>query len=344
MSEPRPLGPKRIGIVGGGAWGTALGVAALNASARTILWARDPAIVDGINTRHENPVYLPEIKLPDELVATGSLQDLADCDALLMVIPTQQLRTVFAEVMTIWPGDRPLILCAKGIEQATGLLPAGIIRDLRPDQDLAVLSGPSFAVDVVAGKPTAVTLAADHLADSQALCHMLASPLFRPYATDDLQGVEIGGALKNVTAVCCGIAAGCQLGASAGAALMARGFSEMVRYGVAHGARSETFMGLSGFGDLVLTCSSTQSRNFSFGYGLGAGTLKISDALDGRVPLAEGAFTAGIAARTARMKNLDLPILQTVSEILDGTISVDMAIHRLLDRPLKAENLKPEKL
>ncbi len=329
---------KRIGIVGGGAWGTALGVAALNAGAQTRVWARDAAIVDSINTHHENQAYLPKIKLPDSLAATTSLRDLSDSDAVLIVIPTQQLRAVFAELMTIWPEDKPLILCAKGIEQTTGLLPAGIIRDLRPSQDLAVLSGPSFAVDVVAGKPTAVTLAADQIEHSEALCRMLASPLFRPYAADDLVGVEIGGALKNVTAVCCGIAAGCQLGASAGAALMARGFSEMVRYGLAHGARAETFMGLSGFGDLVLTCSSTQSRNFSFGFGLGAGTLSISDALEGRVPLVEGAFTAGIAARTARMKNLDLPILQTVSEILDGTISVDAAIHRLLDRPLKTEN------
>lgn len=329
----------KIGIVGGGAWGTALGVAALNAGAQTVLWARDARIIDSINTHHENLAYLPNVKLPEALSASAVLADVSDCDVILMVIPTQQLRTVFADLMTVWPGDKPLILCAKGIEQTTGLLPAGIVTDLRADQNLAVLSGPSFAVDVVAGKPTAVTLAADRLEHSEKLCRILASPSFRPYAADDLVGVEIGGALKNVTAVCCGIAAGCQLGASAGAALMARGFSEMVRYGLAHGARAETFMGLSGFGDLVLTCSSTQSRNFSFGFGLGAGTLNISDALEGRVPLAEGAFTAGIAARTARMKNLDLPILQTVSEILDGTISVDAAIHRLLDRPLKTEKL-----
>lgn len=329
----------KIGIVGGGAWGTALGVAALNAHAEALLWARDPGIVESINADHQNPAYLPDVQLPEGLKASAFLRDVSDCDVVLMVIPTQQLRTVFAELMKFWPVEKPLILCAKGIEQTTGLLPAGIIRDLQSDQNLAVLSGPSFAVDVVAGKPTAVTLAADQLERSEELCLMLASPLFRPYATDDMVGVEIGGALKNVTAVCCGIAAGCQLGASAGAALMARGFSEMVRYGLAHGAQAETFMGLSGFGDLVLTCSSTQSRNFSFGFGLGAGTLNISDALNGRVPLAEGAFTAGIAARTARMKNLDLPILQTVSEILDGTISVDAAIHRLLDRPLKAEKL-----
>lgn len=330
---------KKIGVVGGGAWGTALGVATLNAGADTRLWARDAGLVNSINTDHENPVYLPNVKLPEALKATAALEDLADCDALLMVIPTQQMRLVFTGLMKHWPAERPLVLCAKGIEQTSGLLPAGIIRDLRADQTLAVLSGPSFAVDVVAGKPTAVTLAADQLERSEELCRMLASPLFRPYAADDLIGVEIGGALKNVTAVCCGIAAGCQLGASAGAALMARGFSEMVRYGLAHGAQAETFMGLSGFGDLVLTCSSTQSRNFSFGFGLGAGTLDISDALEGRVPLAEGAFTAGVAAQTARTKNLDLPILQTVSEILDGTISVDAAIHRLLDRPLKAEKL-----
>ncbi|WP_306259448.1 NAD(P)H-dependent glycerol-3-phosphate dehydrogenase [Pararhizobium sp. IMCC21322] len=330
---------KKIGVVGGGAWGTALGVAALNAGAEATLWARDADLVDSINTDHENPIYLPNVKLPEALRASTTLEDLADCDALLMVIPTQQMRLVFTTLMKYWPAERPLILCAKGIEQASGLLPAGIIRDLRVDQTLAVLSGPSFAVDVVAGKPTAVTLAADQIERSEALCRMLASPLFRPYAADDLTGVEIGGALKNVTAVCCGIAAGCQLGASAGAALMARGFSEMVRYGVAHGAQAQTFMGLSGFGDLVLTCSSTQSRNFSFGFGLGAGTVDISDALEGRVPLAEGAFTAGVAAHTARTKNLDLPILQTVSEILDGTISVDAAIHRLLDRPLKAEKL-----
>ena len=329
----------RVGIVGGGAWGTALAVAAHNAGAATLLWARSEAIVEHINREHENKAYLPGIKLPDQLLASATMQPLADCDTALMVVPTQQSRQVFAQLMDVWPDDKPLILCAKGIERQTGLLPAGIIRDLRPNQVVAALSGPSFAVDVVAGKPTAVTLAADTMARSEALCQMLASPSFRPYAGDDLTGVEIGGALKNVTAVCCGIAAGRALGASAGAALMARGFSEMVRYGVAHGAVSETFMGLSGFGDLVLTCSSSQSRNFSFGYGLGAGTLDIGDALEGRVPLAEGAFTASIAARTARTKGLDLPILQTVSEILEGTIGIGAAIHRLLDRPLKSEKL-----
>lgn len=328
---------KKIGIVGGGAWGTALAVAALNAGADSLLWGRNADIVEQINKNHENPAYLPDVKLPDGLRASAALQDLSECDALLMVIPTQQLRSVYAELKNDWHAEKPLILCAKGIEQTSGLLPAGIIADLRQDQVLAALSGPSFAVDVVAGKPTAVTLASNNLERSENLSRMLASPSFRPYATDDLVGVEIGGALKNVTAVCCGIVAGCQLGSSAGAALMARGFSEMVRYGVAHGARAETFMGLSGFGDLVLTCSSTQSRNFSFGFGLGTGTLSIADALEGRVPLAEGAFTASIASKTALSKDLDLPILQTVSEILDGSISVTKAIHRLLDRPLKAE-------
>lgn len=332
--------PVKIGVVGGGAWGTALAVASINAGAQTKIWARDTAIVDSINSTHENSRYLPDVELPHNLSAVAGLEQLDNCDVLLVVIPTQQLRSVFTELTKFWPAARPLILCAKGIEQSSGLLPADIIRDVHSDQVIATLSGPSFAVDVVAGKPTAVTLASDNLELSQSLCQILASPSFRPYASDDLIGVEIGGALKNVTAVCCGIAAGRELGASAGAALMARGFSEMVRYGVAHGADVETFMGLSGFGDLVLTCSSQQSRNFSFGHGLGAGILSIDDALNGRIPLAEGAFTAQIAAETARAKNLDLPILQTVSDILHGQIDIDAAIHRLLDRPLKTEKLQ----
>lgn len=330
----------KIGVVGGGAWGTALAVAAINAGAETKIWARDAATVEGINKVHENKRYLPGIELPSQLSAVVELDQLCACDMLLMVIPTQQLRDVYVELSRSWPADRPLVLCAKGIEQSSGRLPADIIWDVRANQVTAALSGPSFAVDVVTGKPTAVTLASNSLELSQSLCQMLASPLFRPYASEDLVGVEIGGALKNVTAVCCGIAAGRGLGASAGAALMARGFSEMVRYGIAHGAQAETFMGLSGFGDLVLTCSSQQSRNFAFGHGLGANQLSIDDALEGRIPLAEGAFTARVAAATARAKNLDLPILQTVSDILDGQIDIDAAIHRLLERPLKTEKLQ----
>lgn len=332
--------PVKIGVVGGGAWGTALAVAAINAGAETKIWARDAATVEGINSVRENKRYLPGIELPSQLSAVVELDQLCACDMLLMVIPTQQLRDVYVELSRSWPADRPLVLCAKGIEQSSGRLPADIIWDVRANQVTAALSGPSFAVDVVTGKPTAVTLASNSLELSQSLCQMLASPLFRPYASEDLVGVEIGGALKNVTAVCCGIAAGRGLGASAGAALMARGFSEMVRYGIAHGAQAETFMGLSGFGDLVLTCSGQQSRNFSFGHGLGANQLSIDDALEGRIPLAEGAFTARVAAATARAKNLDLPILQTVSDILDGQIDIDAAIHRLLERPLKTEKLQ----
>lgn len=330
----------KIGVVGGGAWGTALAVAAINAGAETKIWARDATTIESINSVHENKHYLPGVSLPSQLIAVDGIDQLSVCDVLLIVIPTQQLRIVYAELMKNWPAEKPLVLCAKGIEQSTGQLPADIIRDVRGSQVIAALSGPSFAVDVVAGKPTAVTLASNTMQLSQSLCQLLASPLFRPYASDDLIGVEIGGALKNVTAVCCGIAAGRGLGASAGAALMARGFSEMVRFGVAHGAEAETFMGLSGFGDLVLTCSSQKSRNFSFGYGLGANELSIDDALEGRIPLAEGAFTARIAAATARAKNLDLPILRTVSDILDRQIEIDAAIHRLLDRPLKSEKLQ----
>lgn len=330
----------KIGVVGGGAWGTALAVAAINAGADTKIWARDAATIKSINKMHENKRYLPGVNLPSQLIAVDDFDQLSECDVLLIVIPTQQLRIVYAELMKYWPAEKPLVLCAKGIEQRTGQLPADTIRDVRGDQVIAALSGPSFAMDVVAGKPTAVTLASNTLQLSQSLCQRLASPLFRPYASDDLIGVEIGGALKNVTAVCCGIAAGRGLGASAGAALMTRGFLEIVRFGVAHGAQAETFMGLSGFGDLVLTCSSQKSRNFSFGFGLGTKELSIDDALKGRIPLAEGAFTARIAASTARAKNLDLPILQTVSDILDRKIEIDAAIHRLLDRPLKTEKLQ----
>ncbi len=330
---------KTIAVIGGGAWGTALAVAASNAGHQVVLWARDTEMVVEINQVHQNTKYLPGCDLPKNILAVSDLAEVSQCDVALLVIPTQQLRSMFAAFAPLWSRQKSVILCAKGVEQTSGMLPSEILRDIAPDQEIAALSGPSFAVDVVAGKPTAITLAASQMAQAETLCRLLASPAFRPYASSDLTGVEIGGALKNVFALCCGIAAGRDLGASAQAALLTRSFSEMVRYGVAHGASAETFNGLSGLGDLVLTCSSTLSRNYSFGYGLGSNELHIEDATLGRIPLAEGAFTATSAAQKARDIGLELPILSAVAAILESKLDIDTAIHQLLERPLKTEEL-----
>lgn len=322
----------RIGVVGGGAWGTALAEVAAGGG-DTLLWAREPEVAEAVNAAHENPLFLPGIPLSPALRATARLDDLAGCDAFLIVTPAQHMRAVLAALPA---GGRPLVLCAKGIEEASGALMHEVARAVRPDSRVAILSGPTFAHEVAAGLPAAVTLAAEDEALGEALVTRLAAPRFRPYLSSDVAGAEVGGAVKNVLAIACGIVEGRGLGQNARAALIARGFAEMTRFGLAKGARAETLAGLAGLGDLVLTCSSTASRNFSLGKGIGEGRAA-ADLLADRRTVAEGAFTAPVLRRVARSLGIDMPIVEAVSTLLEGAASVGEVIEALLARPLRAE-------
>ncbi|HEX8383230.1 MAG TPA: NAD(P)H-dependent glycerol-3-phosphate dehydrogenase [Sphingomonas sp.] len=323
----------KIGVIGGGAWGTALAqVAARGGAEPVLLWAREPEVVAGINDAHLNGAFLPGVPLAASIRATGSLDELTGCDALLVVAPAQHVRGVLAALPG---GNAPLVLCAKGIEAGTKLLVGEVARVVRPGSPVAVLSGPTFAHEVAAGLPTAVTLACADEGLRAALGARLASPSFRPYASEDVVGAEIGGAVKNVLAVACGVVEGAGLGQNARAAVIARGFAEMTRFGLARGARAATLSGLSGLGDLVLTCSSASSRNFSLGVGLGRGGVA-ADLLADRRTVAEGAFTAPVLAEAARDAGVDMPVTDAVVRLLAGE-DVRAVVEALLARPLRDE-------
>jgi len=323
----------KTGIIGGGAWGTALAQVAAAGGRESLLWVLEPDVVESINARHENAVFLPGIPLAADVRATADLADLGSCEALLVVTPAQHMRSVLERLPD---GDRPLILCAKGIEEKSGALLHDVARETCPNAPVAVLSGPTFAHEVARGLPTAVTLAAEDPALAEQLRERLGSPAFRIYVSDDVAGAEIGGAVKNVLAIACGVVEGKGLGQNARAALIGRGFAEMTRFGLACGARRETLAGLSGLGDLVLTCSSTSSRNYSLGKGLGEGRLA-SELMADRHTVAEGAFTAPVLARLARDKGVDMPIVDGVAAMIAGRASVDEVLASLLSRPPRAE-------
>ena len=319
----------RIAVVGAGAWGTALANCAARAGRDVTLWARDAAMVAQLTTTRENP-RLPGIRLDDRVAATGAIADVAHADAVLLAVPAQDSRTAATALAPHIKAGLPVITCAKGIERGTHRFMTEIISETIPDAVPAILSGPSFAADVARGLPTAVTLACADETTAAALAHALGSQTFRPYHTTDVRGVEIGGAAKNVLAIAAGIVHGRKLGASATAALVTRGFAELARFGRALGARTETLTGLSSLGDLILTCSSPQSRNFSLGIALG----------EGRAPegkLAEGAFTARALVELANEKKVEMPIATAVAAVIDGKLSVDAAIEGLLTRPFRAE-------
>ncbi|KZL21702.1 NAD(P)H-dependent glycerol-3-phosphate dehydrogenase [Pseudovibrio sp. WM33] len=327
----------KIAVIGGGSWGTALALAAARAGREVSLWARDAETIAAINASKQNPKYLPGIEWTEQITATGILKHaVSGADALLLVTPAQTTRAMTEAITPFLKPATPIVLCAKGIEQSTGQLLSEVIKSVAPDAIPAALSGPSFAHDVAKGLPTAVTIAAEDGAVADQLSAALASNSFRPYATDDLIGVQIGGALKNVLAIACGAAVGYGLGASAQAALTARGFAELTRLGMALNARSETLTGLSGLGDLVLTCSSTQSRNFAFGLKIGQGRTPQELVAPGQ-KLAEGAHSANIAVALAAEHGVDMPIANTVSQIVAGKIDVAQALSDLMTRPLKRE-------
>ena len=325
----------KLGIIGGGAWGTALAQVAAQGDGETLLWALEEDVVSAVNRIRENPIYLKGVKLDPSIRATGNFSELAECDAMLVVTPAQHMRAVLG--LMPCPGV-PLVLCSKGIEESSGALLHQVAREICPTSPIAVLSGPTFADEVAQGLPTAVTLAGEDMALAEELRDRLAQPAFRIYVSDDVAGAEIGGAVKNVLAIACGVVEGKSLGQNARAALIGRGFAEMSRFGMAFGAKRETLAGLSGLGDLVLTCSSASSRNYSLGVGIGEGK-PAAELLSNRKTVAEGAFTAPVLARLARKKDVDMPIVEAVDALIAGRADVDEVLDALLSRPPRAEGV-----
>jgi glycerol-3-phosphate dehydrogenase (NAD(P)+) len=326
-------GQQTIGVIGAGAWGTALAQMLSSDGRDVVLWAFEPEVVTAINSEQRNPLYLPSASLAPTIRATGNLADFAGIDAVLVVTPAQVLGRVLGGLSR---PPRDLVLCSKGIEAGTGKLMNDVAREASPGSAIAVLSGPTFAHEVAAGLPTAVTLACGGgAAQWERLAPAIARPTFRPYFSDDVTGAEIGGAVKNVLAIACGVVEGLALGQNARAALIARGYAEMLRFGEALGAKAETLSGLCGLGDLVLTCSSTSSRNFSLGKALGEGASAAAMMADRRT-VAEGAHTAPVLADLAGKRGIAMPIVSAVAAILGGA-SAGRVVADLLARPLRAE-------
>jgi glycerol-3-phosphate dehydrogenase (NAD(P)+) len=324
----------RIAVLGAGAWGTALAITALAAGREVRLWVREREVLESIEASGHNP-FLPGIALPAELNPTGDLQEAAQAEALLLAVPAQKLRSFAACLKPYLKSGTPLVICAKGIEKDSGLLVNEMVAEALPEAAIAILSGPSFARDVALGLPTAVTIAGrgELAARLQAT---LSTPVFRPYASEDVTGVALGGAAKNVYAIACGVVEGLSLGENARAALLARSFAELARLGAALGAKRETLEGLSGLGDLVLTATSKSSRNFSAGVALGQGQ-KLADLRAPEKPLAEGLDTAPALVKRARKSGVELPIAEAMADLIDGTLPLADAVMRLMSRRLRSE-------
>ncbi|MGX1306759.1 glycerol-3-phosphate dehydrogenase (NAD(P)+) [Amorphus suaedae] len=329
-------GPRTIGILGAGAWGTALAQVSARAGNRVILWGRSADTVHAINADRRSP-HLAAVELDPAIEATGDLAEAAGADIVVLATPAQTTREVTSAATVSIADGTPIVITAKGIERATGRLLSEVVSETVPQARLAVLSGPGFAGEVARGLPTAVTIATVEHALAPLLAEVFAAPGFRPYASDDVRGVQIGGALKNVLAIAAGIVKGRELGASAHAALTTRALAELIRVGTADGGRRETLTGLSGLGDLLLTATNPQSRNFAFGEALGRGTATVAGALRSG-PLVEGVATAPIALTRARRLEVDTPIMEAVAAVLDDRLTIDEAIDALLSRPLKRED------
>ena len=327
----------RVAVLGGGSWGTALAQAVSQANHDVVLWARDQGLVDEINAGHENPRYLPGMPLDPGIRATGDLASAAACEILLLVVPAQHLRALAERLAAVLPKDRPLVICSKGIERGSGALMSEVLAEVLPGQPLAVLSGPTFAAEVARGLPCAVTLACTEQSVGLPLLNTLGGRRFRPYLSDDVTGVEVGGAVKNVIAIACGIVIGRGLGENARAALITRGLAEVVRLNRAKGGRAETSMGLSGLGDLTLTCCGPQSRNYSLGVALGEGRA-LADVLGERHTVAEGVFTAEAVSALAARLGVDMPICEAVHAVLHLGADLGVTIAGLLARPFRSEH------
>jgi len=328
---------KRLGIIGGGAWGTALAIVARRAGAKVMLWARDDDVIAAINKRHENPLFLPGIELDPAIVATKDIDAaMAGAEAALLVVPAQFLRGVIGALRPGLPEGMPVLHCAKGIEAGSLKTMSEVSAEVLPNSPFAVLSGPTFAAEVARGQPTAVTIASHDRPLARSFATALGSSKFRPYLSSDPTGAEIGGAVKNVLAIACGTVQGRGLGENARASLITRGLAEMIRLGLAKGGRAETFGGLSGVGDLVLTCSATQSRNYALGVALGRGQ-QLGAALAGRRSVVEGVATAAAVARLANQLGIEMPISEAVEAVLRRGASIDAMIDGLLRRPYRSE-------
>jgi len=323
-------------IIGGGAWGTALASLIAANGVDALIWALEPETANSINKHHENRPYLQGVPLPSKLKATAELAATAGRDAYLFVAPAQHARAVLTELNASAPSDAPLALCSKGIERTSGKMMTEVLEEVWPSARPAVLSGPSFARDVAIGLPTAVTFAIEDQSLGAQWAATLGAPHFRPYLSDDLVGAELGGAVKNVLAIAAGAVEGRGLGDSARAALIARGFAEFQRLGVARGAKAETMAGLSGLGDLILTATSSQSRNMSLGLELGRGRT-IEEILAERRAVTEGVATAPAVVAMAKQAGVDMPVCAAVADLVSGARSLDAIIAALLARPLKAE-------
>lgn len=326
-----------VSVIGGGAWGTALAQTASLNGHPVLLWARETDVVADINERHVNRMFLPGVPLEPGIRATADLRVAAAADVILIVAPAQHMRAVTGELARHMRTSQPLVICAKGIEQKSGKLMGDVADEVAPQSVVAVLSGPSFAADVARGLPAALTLACRNETVGRALAAALSSRQMRLYWSSDVVGAEMGGSVKNVLAIAAGIVAGRGLGASAHAALVTRGFAELRRFAESFGARPETLMGLSGLGDLILTCGSPQSRNMSLGRALAEGQT-LREILAGRHAVTEGVYTAAAVVKLAREKGIEMPIAEAVHAIIEGEISVDDAITGLMQRPLKAED------
>ena len=327
---------RTAGVIGAGAWGTAMAQVTAWAGLDTLLQAREPDVVEGIRDRRVNEAFLPGVTLDPHVQVTGELADLGGCDVILAVPPAQHMRATLTAFAPYWRPGTPIVLCAKGIERGSLKLMTEVLAETLPDAPPAVLSGPSFAGEVARGLPSAVTLACADDALGEALMQALSAPAFRPYLAHDLIGAEAGGALKNVLAIACGIVEGRQLGRSAHAAIITRGFAEITRVAVALGGEAETVAGLCGLGDLVLTCSSPQSRNMSLGLALGQGQ-SVEQALAGKRSVAEGYESAPAVRELSRKLGVETPICEAVAAVLAGQATVDEVIDNLLSRPLKVE-------
>lgn len=328
---------QRIGVVGGGAWGTALAHCLSLRGLDVLMWAREPETVAAVNAKHANPVFLPGQRLDERLRATGSLSDFGDRDLVLLVPPAQHLGRLASELAAIAAADTPLVICSKGIEQSSNRLLHEVIAAQAPAHPAAFLSGPSFASEVARGLPAALTVACRDAELGKRIAEAIGSQQLRLYWTNDIIGVEIGGAAKNVLAIAAGIVDGRKLGANAHAAMVTRGFAELRRFAEAYGARPETLTGLSGLGDLLLTCGSPQSRNMSLGRALGEGQT-MEAILGSRKSVTEGVTTAAALVAMAEARGVDVPLSRAVLAIVEGRMSVDQTIAALMSRPLKAED------
>lgn len=326
----------KVGVIGAGAWGTALACAARRAGNDVLLQAYEPEVAEAINRTHSNPTYLPNTNLDPNIRATSELSDIVESDVVLLVAPAQFVRATCKQLAPIWKSATPLLVCAKGIELDSGKIMSEVIKEELPDADIGILSGPTFAIEVANALPSACTLAMHDMDRAMEVGKIVGSSRFRIYASNDVIGAQIGGAVKNVLAIASGMASGKGFGDNARAALITRGISELSRLGVAKGARPETLMGLSGMGDLTLTCNSMQSRNFSLGYALGQGEA-LEDILKVRKAVTEGVFTARSVCKLADSLKVDMPICVAVNRILNEGADINTVVDDLLARPFKEE-------